>query len=424
MSSAPLDPRVKRLERLLEVSRRLSSFGELFPLLQSLVDVACELTQSQTSSILLYEADTGLLKFVAAPRPQQGVLQHLRVPLEKSVAGLVFGQSKPLVIQYARYDPRIYRGVDYTLDFETDSILAVPLIFKGQTIGVFEAVNKLGDAHYTEEDVTILETLASQAAMAIQSTHLVEEAQRAYRELSELDRMKADFVAVASHELRTPLGLVLGHASQLRESSNDEQVRQQLDVILRGAERLKKIIEDMEKVQFIRQESTSLHRSTVEMARLIQEVVASFQDFANRKHIALQAQIPKTALTIEGDAEKIGIALSNLIKNAITFTNKGGHVLVVADKIPGYVKVSVMDDGIGIPAKDLRRVFERFFQVQSHMTRRHGGMGLGLSVAKVMIEMHGGQIWAESVEGKGSNFSFLLPVSTVQAEAARRVFQT
>jgi two-component system sensor histidine kinase VicK len=86
--------------------------------------------------------------------------------------------------------------------------------------------------------------------------------------------------------------------------------------------------------------------------------------------------------------------------------------------------VSVIDNGIGIPAKDLHRVFERFFQVQSHMTRRHGGMGLGLSVAKVMIEMHGGQIWVESLEGKGSNFSFLLPISTVQADAARKVFQT
>jgi two-component system sensor histidine kinase VicK len=160
------------------------------------------------------------------------------------------------------------------------------------------------------------------------------------------------------------------------------------------------------------------------LEQLVQEVVASFQDFADRKHIALQTQLPKMALTIEGDAEKIGIALSNLVKNAITFTNEGGRVLIAAERIPGYLKVSVIDNGIGIPAKDLHRVFERFFQVQSHMTRRHGGMGLGLSVAKVMIEMHGGQIWVESVESKGSNFSFLLPISTVQADAARKVFQT
>ena len=424
MSSTPFDPRLKRLERLLEVSRQASSFRELYPLLQSLVDVACELTDSQASSILLYEADTGLLKFVAAPRAKEGMLQHIRVPVEKSVAGLVFAQSRPLVIQYAQYDPRVYRGVDYTLDFETDSILAVPLIFKEQTIGVFEAVNKRGDAHYTEEDVIILETLASQAALVIQNIKLSEETQRAHNELTELSRMKADFVAVASHELRTPLGLVLGHTTQLLEHITDSEDRQQLDAVLRGAERLKKIIEDLEKVQLVPQEPTNLRRSKFALEQLVQEVVASFQDFADRKHIALQTQLPKMALTIEGDAEKIGIALSNLVKNAITFTNEGGRVLIAAERIPGYVKVSVIDNGIGIPAKDLHRVFERFFQVQSHMTRRHGGMGLGLSVAKVMIEMHGGQIWVESVEGKGSNFSFLLPISTVQADAARKVFQT
>ncbi len=104
------------------------------------------------------------------------------------------------------------------------------------------------------------------------------------------------------------------------------------------------------------------------------------------------------------------------------FTNQGGHVFVTGELVPGYVKVSVIDDGIGIPAKDLPHIFDRFFQVESHLTRRHGGMGLGLSVAKVMIEMHGGRIWAESMEGKGSNFTFLLPVNPVQAEAGSRVF--
>ncbi len=115
---------------------------------------------------------------------------------------------------------------------------------------------------------------------------------------------------------------------------------------------------------------------------------------------------------VEGDAPKISIALSNLVKNGITFSDSGGNVSVQAEKIPGYVKVSVTDDGIGIPSKDLPRVFERFYQVESHLTRRHGGMGLGLSVAKVMIEMHGGRIWGESEEGKGSNFTFILPVDS------------
>jgi len=124
---------------------------------------------------------------------------------------------------------------------------------------------------------------------------------------------------------------------------------------------------------------------------------------------------------VEADETKISIAVGNLIKNAITFTDANGHVTVKSESLPGYVKVSVIDDGIGIPMKDLPHIFERFFQVESHLTRRHNGMGLGLSVAKVMIEMHGGRIWAESMEGSGSNFSFLLPVKTLESEVPPEV---
>jgi two-component system sensor histidine kinase VicK len=115
---------------------------------------------------------------------------------------------------------------------------------------------------------------------------------------------------------------------------------------------------------------------------------------------------------VEGDSPKITIALGNVVTNAITFTNPGGHIDVVAESIPGHVKVSVIDNGIGIPANDLPQIFDRFYQVESHLTRKHGGMGLGLSVSKVMIEMHGGRIWAESMEGKGSTFTFLIPVKS------------
>ncbi len=137
----------------------------------------------------------------------------------------------------------------------------------------------------------------------------------------------------------------------------------------------------------------------------------------------MKAESGAEDLFVEADGTKISIALSNLIKNAITFTDNGGHILVKSEALPGYVKVSVADDGIGIPMKDLPHIFERFFQVESHLTRRHNGMGLGLSVAKVMIEMHGGRIWAESMEGRGSNFSFLLPLKAVQAETPSQVLQ-
>jgi two-component system sensor histidine kinase VicK len=106
--------------------------------------------------------------------------------------------------------------------------------------------------------------------------------------------------------------------------------------------------------------------------------------------------------------------LSNLVKNALQFTEAGGHVTVEVQEDAGHFEVSVVDDGIGIPVKDLPRVFERFFQVETHLTRHYGGMGLGLAVARAMIELHNGRIWVESVEGKGSTFTFLIPAGQAQ----------
>jgi signal transduction histidine kinase len=407
--------RFLKIERLVEASRLLNQAMELEPFLQSIVDFARELTLSTASSIFLYEEETGLLKFVAAPRSQKESLKRIRVPLDISVAGRAYTQTKPIIVQDARLEPLIYREVDQVLDFETISILAVPILYGDQTLGVMEAVNKTGNAHYTEEDVAILETLAAYAAIALFSTALMEEVHLAHQNLEELERMKSDFIAIASHELRTPLGLVLGHATTLQEANKDKSLSPQLKVMVRSAERLKEIIEQMSNLNAEQVGKARVHRSQVSISQLIQEVCSSFTKAARHKNITLSIEVPSANLVVEADPEKISLALGNIIENALTFTDDNGHVWVRAERVPGHVRVSVIDNGIGIPAKDLHRVFDRFFQVESHATRRHGGMGLGLSVAKVMVEMHGGQIWAESVEGKGSNFSFLLPAGSGMA---------
>ncbi len=413
--------RVQRLERLLEVIRNLSTALETEPFLQTVIAIASELTASEVASILELDETGNQLQFVAMPWFHRDALQAVKVPLEKSIAGWVYQKGQPLIVQDASSDPRFYKAVDHAAGFETHSILAVPLFFKGQPIGVLEAVNKMNNTNYTEEDVTILETLASQAAITIQNSILERRLQTAYDELAQLDRLKNDFVAITSHELRTPLGLILGHATFLREIA-DEKHHEQLDVIIRNATRLKEIIDSLANVDNYQSGTARVRRRSVSIVRIIEEVVVSFQDEAQQKQVALQMNAGKDGLLVEGDARKIAIALSNLVKNAITFTNSGGHVFVTAEQVPGYVKVSVIDDGIGILAQDLPYIFGRFFQVESHLTRKHSGMGLGLSIAKIMIELHGGRIWVESVEGKGSNFVFLLPLNPAQADAAERVF--
>ena len=190
-----------------------------------------------------------------------------------------------------------------------------------------------------------------------------------------------------------------------------------MDTIIRNADKLKEIIEELAKVDHLENRAVRVHPGQVSVRQLVQEVAVSFEEFARQKRISLEASLGDDELFVHGDGNKVGIALSNLVKNALVFTNENGRVRITAEAVPGYVQVSVSDDGIGIPSAALPRVFERFYQAEPHLTRRYGGMGLGLSVAKDMIELHGGRIWAESVEGSGSTFTFLLPRESPQTEA-------
>jgi signal transduction histidine kinase len=273
-----------------------------------------------------------------------------------------------------------------------------------------EAVNKLNNVQYTDDDVTILETLAIYAGIFLFTHALIDEVEYNESLMEQVEKNKSDFIAITAHELRTPLGLIMGHASMLQETIDDAEAKNQVSTILKSALRLKEIIEQTSALAVESNDKQRLRRQTVVLRKLIRDVVQSFKEAASLKGINLEANLPDESLQIPADTEKIAITLGNLVDNAINFTDPGGRVLVITEVIQGFVKISFLDTGIGIPTKDLPKIFDRFYQVESHFTRKIGGLGLGLSVAKVMVDLHGGQIWAESVESKGSNFSFLLPL--------------
>jgi signal transduction histidine kinase len=405
--------RIDHLERLLEVVRGLTTAPDLESFLQTIISEAIELTNSELASILEFDESAEELRFLAMHWFQRELLRPMGVPLDGSAAGWVFRRGQPLIIQDTKADQRHFKVVDRVTRHETHSLIAVPLMVRGEVVGVLEALNKKDDAHYTEEDLTILETLGALAAQAMKNAELQRKVRATSIELAELERLKTDFIAITSHELRTPLGLILGHATFLRELAG-AQYAEQLDMIIRNATRLKEIVESLSDVENFRVGAARIRSRRVSLAKIVQDVLASFQEEANSRKITLTCDMEDSPFYLNADEMKLSIALSNLIKNALQFTEADGQVIVKIQEAAGYLKVSVMDDGIGIPARDLPRVFERFFQVETHLTRRYGGMGLGLSVAKAMVELHGGRIWAESEEGKGSVFTFLLPTEQTQ----------
>ncbi len=403
-------------ENLLSFLRNAASLSEEATFLQMAISLATELTESETASILEYDSEWNSLRFRSAPWFHQDMLSEVRVPLEGSAAGWAFTHRQPLVIQDTSQETRFFKGVDRLTGLSTRSLVAVPIVVNNEVLGVLEVLNRL-QGEYADEDVIALEILAGVIGLRISNMRLRQQMLLARADAMEMERLKNEFIAITSHELRTPLGLILGHATFLRELLEDPQYRSQLDVIIRSATRLKEIVENLSNLEHYQSGASRLRKRPVLVARLIEEVTAVFHAAIEQKDLHLKLEVKEPNLSVECDPEKIGIALRNLVQNAVTFTEPGGHILIRAEAVPGHVKISVIDDGIGIPAKDLPHIFERFYQVESHLTRRHGGLGLGLSIAKAMIEMHGGQIWVESVEGKGSNFTFLLPVFSVVQSA-------
>ena len=403
-----------RLQRILEISQILTSTYDLDELLQIILAAATELTKTEAASILLLDESGTELRFTATTGRDRDKLMALRVPVENSLAGTILQSGEPMVFDDVRQDPRHFDGIDKQIAFESRSMLGVPLLMRERPVGVLEALNKVDASPFSEEDGQVLMTLAAQAAVAIENARLITALQKAYEQLNRVDQIKSDFIAIASHELRTPLGLILGYAAMLREDLKNPDTMQQLDVVMSSALRLRDLIDDMVNVQHIEEGKARLVLAEFVLQEVVQRVVEAVSELYTAKEQELLVNLPPQPLSLTADREKIALVLNNLLTNAIKFTEARGRIMVSAERKNGEVQVHVADTGIGIPAREVERIFDRFYQVEPHLTRAHGGLGLGLAIAKGMIELHGGKIWVESVEGLGSRFSFSVPVGGPQ----------
>jgi len=412
VNDSQLVRRLAILERIAEISLVLNSTLELRPLLAYLMDAAAAVADAEAASVLLWDARTAALVFTATTTSSAALnLVGQPVPLDGSIAGTVMREQRIVQVDDVERDTRHYRSVDRATDFRTRSILAVPLMSKDRLIGVLEILNKRV-LPWTADDHHYVSTLAAQAAVAIRSAQLVAELQRANAELSELDRLKNDFIAIASHELRTPLGVILGYASFLQETSSGE-VNEHATKVVNSALQLRRIIEDMTNLRYLKQRDPQPVRAPVRLAALLQAVGDDMLELCSAEGHRLEIILPPADLLVDVDESWISMALTNVLNNAVRFTPPGGRI-TVASSVPNAAEawVTVTDTGIGLAPDALERVFEEFFQVEHHMTRRRGGLGIGLSIARGLVEAHGGRIWASSPGlGQGATFTLALPLA-------------
>jgi signal transduction histidine kinase len=407
-------------QRLLEICRTSAASLEFEPLMTVLIDAASELTGSEWSMILVPAEGSGRLNVMAAPFYKKESLRSAEISLDNSLAGESVTTARAVTFCAAQQKGAV-RSNTWELLQQATSAIAMPIFYQQQIVGVLECFNKFGGKAYSGQDTEVLEVLAAQAASSLANHALTEKNEQAIQKMMELDRMKSDFISIASHELRTPLGLIIGHISFIKETATEAQM-EDVDVISKSAARMKDLIDDFGDMDAITSGVRTLKRSRVLFDALIPQVVGAFQNLALEGRVRLVYELKGSNLAVEGDEDKLELVLRNLIKNGVNFTNPGGVVKVMAEEVPGFIKIAVVDNGIGIPAVELKKIFNRFYQVENHLTRKHGGMGIGLSSAKEMAELHGGRITVESVEGKGSRFTVLVPLNAAQASAAQKVF--
>jgi signal transduction histidine kinase len=405
-----LERKVAILTRLAETSAVLNSTMRLKPLLSSIMDTAAEIVDAEAASVLLWDYKKQELVFAATTSGDANSMTLIgkQVPLEGSIAGTVMRENRIVAESNVRTNTVYYSKIDEQIAFQTRSVLGVPMRSRNRIIGVLEAVNRRRDT-WTEDDGYYLSVLAAQAAVAIEGAQLVTQLQLANEELNQLDKLKSDFIAIASHELRTPLGVILGYASFLQDT-DDPQVREHASKMVNSAMHLRRIIEDLTNLRYLEQSAMELNREDVSATELLRDLIAEIQSLAEAKRHNVTFNPPPFDLRVSVDRIRIGMALGNVLNNAIRFTPDGGQIVVQVEARGQEIWLHVTDNGIGLAKDQLERIFERFYQIEDHMTRVNGGLGIGLSIARALVEAHGGRLWATSPGlGQGATFTVALP---------------
>lgn len=401
----------EQLRRLVDLSLTLNSTWDLDSLLQLIIQTAADLLECDAASILLYDEHKPHLFFAAATGTDPQKLARIPVPIEGSLAGTIFRTNRPMILNDVAEDPRHYDRVSQQVNFKTTNLLGVPMRMRDRTIGVLEALNK-HEGSFNEEDEQVLLVIASHAAVALHNAQLLQAMQSALDKASQANRLKNNFLALASHELRTPLGIIIGYASFLREDEHQE-TSEHAQQVLNAAMQMRAVLEDMSNLTLLETDGLTYKPQNLPIQRLLENACEEVQHTADVKNQTLIVAVPFQPLMVNVDIEKTTSAIVNLLNNAIRFSPEGTNITIGALEEKGEVIAWVQDSGIGIPKNELNKIFEEFYQVERPNTRRFGGLGLGLAIARGLIEDQGGKLWAESEGiGKGATFKVRLPAVT------------
>lgn len=411
-----LEQRTQELEALAEINRAIAQPADLDRVLQLVVEGAARLTG----------ADGGGIAFVREGEPDLevgpvvGMLclpRHSRLPLDGSITGRVVRTGVGEVVSELDRDPACFRLAPNPRPAR--SAIVVPLRNGQATIGGLIVVRGPERSPFVEEQKEILQRFADQASVAIEQARLV-------KRLEEANRSKEAFLATLSHELRAPITAILLWADLLQSEAAAAQLEcgvEGFTVITQSAELLRAMVDDLLDLSRLEAGKLRLERRLADIVVIARQALATLRRQAEeRTGIALVDELPPSLPPVWVDPARLQQVITNLLTNAVQFTEAPGEVRlrgrVVRRPEGEYVAVEVQDTGVGVPPELLPHIFDRFRQADPLPGRRHGGLGIGLALARALVDAHGGVIRVVTEVGNGSAFTVELPVARGEGEEA------
>jgi signal transduction histidine kinase len=413
--TADLTRSVGQLTALGDVGRAVSSTLDLDTVLTTIVSRAVQLAEMDAGGIYEYDEAAEVFRLRATqnlPEEFLAIARPMAIRKGEGTTGRLAVTREPVQIPDMTA-PDVYQSRlrDVLLRLGHRAVLSVPLLAEDHIVGSLN-VTRTRPGDFPSDMVDLLKTFATQSALAIQNARLFHEIEVKRRQLEVASQHKSEFLANMSHELRTPLNAIIGFSEVLTDRMfgelNEKQDEYLKDIYASGTHLLSLIndILDLSKIEAGRME---LELTDFDLPTALDNALTLVRERAGRKSITLQMSVDERLGEVRADERKIRQVVLNVLSNAIKFTPEGGRIEVSAVPRDGLVYVSVSDTGVGIAPEDQEAVFEEFRQVGT-ADKKAEGTGLGLTLCRKFIELHGGRIWVKSQIGVGSTFTFTIPV--------------
>lgn len=397
--------RITQIELINRISSQLTSMLQLDQLLNTAASTIQKTFNYFDVTVFLLSDEKTELELVAHSGNFIDFLPHgYRQKVDKGIIGWVAQHSEKILCNDVLQDPR-YVTYEY---HNTRSELAIPIKIGNDVLGVLNIEDTKLHA-FDETDAVVLETLSDQLGIALKNAKLYDEIRRTNMKLTELDKMKSEFLGIVSHDFRSPLSsIILAGRALLKNESVQEftRVKEYLQIIVDQANRLNQLAEDTLSITKIESGQLNYFFKIVNIERLIQDAISMVRTTSRHQ---IEYEIDPDVSFIKGDQTKLRQVIQNLVSNAVKYSPRGGKIAIcIEDLPPEKIIVSVSDEGIGIPLDQTRKLFQKFSRVDSGEAKDIKGAGLGLWICREVVEAHGGKIWIESEVGKGTTMKFTL----------------